>query len=219
MTTISKASKAQIKSDNARKSPALMLVKSDSVQVAIDAKPFDFEKAIQVGKVGGSVEENLVMLVLSGKTLPTWDGLKDAIKAQNKTLPVNERIAMPHSKTKGFNTINQAIGNAHTIRKIETENPKFNLLMAWNDKTKTAKRITEPTIQGLLKMARAFVNGNKPEATPMEIFEKGLKLAYKGALEFKNDKKAQARVNKLLAMAQADNITLETETETENDTE
>lgn len=199
------------------KAPALILVKSDSVSVAIDAKPFDFEKAIQVGKVGGSVEENLVMLVLSGKTLPTWDSLKDAIKAQNKTLPINERIAMPHSKTKGFNTINQAIGNAHTIRKIETENPKFNLLMSWNDKTKTAKRITEPTIQGLLKMARAFVNGNKPELTPMEVFEKGLKLAYKGALEFKDSKQAQARVSKLLAMAQADNITLETETE--NDTE
>ena len=195
----------------------LMLVKSDSVQVAINAQPFNFENAIHVGKVGGSVEENLVMLVLAKKELPTWDGLKDAIKAQNKTLPVGERIAMPHSKTKGFNTINQAFGNAHTIRKIENENPKFNLLLAWNDKTKTAKRVTEPTIQGLLKMARAFVNGNKPEATPMEIFEKGLKLAYKGALEFKNDKKAQARVSKLLALAQADGIILETEAE--NDSE
>ena len=197
--------------------PALMLVKSDSVSVAINAQPFDFEKAIQVGKVGGSVEENLVMQILAKKVLPTWDGLKDAIKAQNKTLPVNERIAMPHSKTKGFNTINQAFANAHTIRKIETENPKFNLLMAWNDKAKTAKRVTEPTIQGLLKMARSFVNGAKPEATPMEIFEKGLKLAYKGALEFKDSKQAQARVSKLLAIAKADNITLETETESDNE--
>jgi hypothetical protein len=197
--------------------PALMLVKSDSVQVAIDAKPFSFEIAIQAGKVNGSVEENLVMQILAKKVLPTWDGLKDAIKAQNKTLPVNERIAMPHSKTKGFNTINQAFANAHTIRKIETENPKFNLLLAWNDKASTAKRITEPTIQGLLKLARGFVNGSKPEATPMEIFEKGLKLAYKGAIEFKDSKQAQARVSKLLAMAQADGITLEAEAE--NDTE
>ena len=199
--------------------PALMLVKSDSVQVAINAKPFNFEQAIQVGKVGGSVEENLVMLILAKAELPTWDGLKDAIKAQNKTLPVGERIPMPHSKTKGFNTINQAIGNAHTIRKIETENPAFNLLMAWNAKASEAKRVTEPTVQGLLKLARAFVNGNKPEPTPMEVFEKGLKLAYKGAIEFKNSKQAQARLNKLLAMAQADGITLETETETETDAE
>lgn len=208
-----------VRNPSAPKAPALMLVKSDSVQVAINAKPFNHEVAIQAGKVNGSVEENLVMLVLAKGELPTWDGLKDAIKAQNKTLPVADRIPMPHSKTKGFNTINQAIGNAHTIRKIETENPKFNLLMAWNDKTKTAKRITEPTIQGLLKMARAFVNGNKPEATPMEIFEKGLKLAYKGALEFKNSKQAQSRLNKLLAMAQADGIILEVETETETDSE
>jgi len=214
MTT---TTKAPSRKTPAPKAPALMLVKSDSVSVAIDAKPFDFEKAIQVGKVGGSVEENLVMQILAKKVLPTWDGLKDAIKAQNKTLPVNERIAMPHSKTKGFNTINQAFGNAHTIRKIETENPKFNLLLAWNDKASTAKRITEPTIQGLLKLARGFVNGNKPEATPMEIFEKGLKLAYKGALEFKNDKKAQNRLSKIIALAEADNITLVTETE--NDSE
>jgi hypothetical protein len=207
--------KASTRKTPAPKAPALMLIKSDSVQVAIDAKPFDFEKAIQVGKVGGSVEENLVMQILAKKVLPTWDGLKDAIKAQNKTLPVNERIAMPHSKTKGFNTINQAFANAHTIRKIETENPKFNLLMAWNDKASTAKRVTEPTIQGLLKMARAFVNGSKPEATPMEIFEKGLKLAYKGALEFKDSKQAQTRVAKLLAMAQADGIILETESDNE----
>ena len=211
--------KATSRKTPAPKAPALMLVKSDSVSVAINAKPFSFENAIHAGKVNGSVEENLVMLVLAKAELPTWDGLKDAIKAQNKTLPVGERIPMPHSKTKGFNTINQAIGNAHTIRKIETENSAFNLLMAWNDKTKTAKRVTEPTIQGLLKMARAFVNGNKPEATPMEVFEKGLKLAYKGALEFKNSKQAQARLNKLLAMAQADGITLETETETETDAE
>jgi len=202
---------------SAPKAPALMLVKSDSVSVAINAQPFNFENAIHVGKIGGSVEENLVMLVLAKKELPTWDGLKDAIKVQNKTLPVNQRIAMPHSKTKGFNTINQAFANAHTIRKVETENPKFNLLLAWNDKAKTAKRVTEPTIQGLLKIARSFVNGSKPEATPMEIFEKGLKLAYKGALEFKDSKQAQARVSKLLAMAQADNITLVTETE--NDSE
>jgi hypothetical protein len=209
--------KAPSRKTPAPKAPALMLVKSDSVSVAIDAKPFSFEIAIQAGKVNGSVEENLVMQILAKKVLPTWDGLKDAIKAQNKTLPVNERIAMPHSKTKGFNTINQAFANAHTIRKIETENPKFNLLMAWNDKASTAKRVTEPTIQGLLKMARAFVNGAKPEATPMEIFEKGLKLAYKGALEFKNDKKAQTRLSKIMALAEADNITLVTETE--NDSE
>jgi hypothetical protein len=89
--------------------------------------------------------------------------------------------------------------------------------MAWNAKAQTAKRVTEPTISAILKLARAVKNGAKPEATPMEIFEKGLKLAYKGALEFKNDKKAQSRVSKLLALAQADGIILEIQTE--NDSE
>jgi hypothetical protein len=195
-----------------------MYFTSDSISYAVTAKPFDFANAIVAGKVGGSVEGNLVMLVLAQAELPTWAGFKDNVKEHNKTLPANERLNLSKlSKAKGFNTINQAIGNAHTIRKIETENPKFSLLEAWNKNAKTAKRETEPTIQGLLKLARAFVNGNKPEATPMEVFEKGLKLAYKGALEFKNSKQAQARLNKLLALAQADNITLVIETE--NDTE
>jgi hypothetical protein len=195
-----------------------MYFTSESVSYAITAKPFDFANAITAGKVGGAVEGNLVQLVLAKAELPTWAGFKDNVKEHNKTLPANERLNLSKlSKAKGFNTINQAIGNAHTIRKIETENPKFSLLEAWNKNAKTAKRETEPTIQGLLKLARAFVNGNKPEATPMEVFEKGLKLAYKGALEFKNDKKAQARLNKVLALAQADNITLVIETE--NDSE
>ena len=209
------STKATSRKPSAPKAPALMLTKSDSVQVAIVAKPFNHEVAIQAGKVNASVEENLVMLVLAKGELPTWDGLKDAIKAQNKTLPVNERIAMPHSKTKGFNTINQAIGNAHTIRKIETENPKFNLLMAWNDKTKTAKRITEPTIQGLLKMARAFVNGNKPDANPDDVHAKLVKAMYKNALEFKDSKKAQTRLSKVIAIAKDDDIQLVTETDNE----
>jgi hypothetical protein len=202
---------------SAPKAPALMLTKSDSVQVAIDAKPFNHLQAIQAGKVSGSVEENLLMLLLAGKELPTWKDFTEAVKENNKSLPTAERIAIPNSKTKGFNTINQAIANVHTIRDIATEFPSFNPLMAWNAKASTAKRVTEPTISAILKLARAVKNGAKPEATPFEIFEKGLKLAYKGAIEFKNDKKAQQRVAKLLAMAQADGITLETETETETD--
>lgn len=211
------STKATSRKPSAPKTPALMLVKSDSVSVAIVAKPFSFETAIQAGKVNGSVEENLVMQILAKQVLPTWDGLKDAIKAQNKTLPVNERIAMPHSKTKGFNTINQAFANAHTIRKIETENPKFNLLMAWNAKASTAKRVTEPTIQGLLKLARGFVNGNKPEATPEEIHAKLTKAMYKNALEFKDSKKAQTRLSKVIAIAKDDNIELVIETETDSE--
>jgi len=201
----------------APKTPALMLTKSDSVQVAIDAKPFNHEVAIQVGTLNGSVENNLLMLLLSGKALPTWKDFTEAVKERNKTLPVNARIAIPNSKTQGFNTINQAMANVAMIRDIANEFPTFNPLMAWNAKAQTAKRVTEPTISAILKLARAVKNGAKPEATPMEIFEKGLKLAYKGALEFKNDKKAQSRVSKLLALAQADGIILEIQTE--NDSE
>jgi NADH dehydrogenase/NADH:ubiquinone oxidoreductase subunit G len=89
--------------------------------------------------------------------------------------------------------------------------------MAWNDKASTAKRVTEPTIQGLLKMARGFVNGNKPEATPEEIHAKLVKAMYKNALEFKDNKKAQTRLSKVIAIAKDDNIELVTETE--NDSE
>jgi len=215
MTITTKATPKAIKATP--KAPTLMCFISESTQVAVSSKPFDYAMAVKAGVFNASVEENLLSLVFTKAELPTWKDLKESVKAINKTLPVSERLAIPDSKAQGFSAINQAMANAKTIRDIESEFSEFNALEAWNAKAKEAKRNRLPTISAILKLARAVKNGAKPEATPMEVFEKGLKLAYKGALEFKNSKQAQARLNKLLAMAQADGITLETETETETD--
>lgn len=191
---------------------------SESTQRAVESKAFSYELVAQAGKVSGSIEHDALMAVFSKAELPTFKGFQDAIKADNATKPVKERVKIPTAKTAGYGAIYQMFNNLAKIREAETET-NFNALSFWNEKGITAKRETEPNISYILKGARSALNGAKPEATPMEIFEKGLKLAYKGALEFKNNKQAQQRVAKIIALASADGITLESEAETEADEE
>ena len=188
---------------------------SESTQRAVDVTAFDYSIVAQAGKIGVATEHNAVMALFSGAELPTFKGFQEAIKADNATKPVKERVKIPTAKTAGYGAIYQMFNNLAKIR--EAEALGFNSLSYWNAKGITAKREVEPNISYILKGARAVINGEKEAPSPAEIFEKGLRMAYKGAIEFKNDKKAQARVAKLLAIAEADGIILESEADTEND--
>jgi hypothetical protein len=196
--------------------PTAMYFVSETTQRAVETKAFSYGLVAEAGKVSSSIEHDAVMALFSGAELPTFKGFQDAVKADNATKPVKERAKIPTAKTAGYGAIYQMFNNLAKIREAETEH-KFNALAYWNAKGITAKRETEPNISYILKGARAVINGEKEQPTPFEIFEKGLKLAYKGALEFKNDKKAQQRVAKLIALASADGITLEAETETDTE--
>lgn len=188
---------------------------SDKVSHAVTVAPIDYNKAVIAGELSADFEHGALMALFAGAELPSFKAFQESIKESNKVLPVKSRKAIPNSKTVGFTALWQNLNNLAKIR--EAEALGFSPLAYWNDKAITAKRETEPNISYILKGARKVINGEKPEATPMEIFEKGLKLAYKGALEFKNDKKAQERVKKLLALASADGIMLESETSDESE--
>jgi hypothetical protein len=190
---------------------------NESTQRAVETKAFSYADVQLAGKVSASVEHGAIMALFSGSELPTFKAFQESVKASNKTKPVAERVPVPNAKMAGYGAIYQMFNNIAKIR--QAEELGFAPLAYWNAKAITAKRATEPNISYILKGARAVINGEKDEPTPFEIFEKGLKLAYKGALEFKNDKKAQARVAKLLAIAEADGIVLEAEAETEAEAE
>jgi hypothetical protein len=190
--------------------PVPMYSTSDKVRHEVTVESIDYNKAVIAGELSADFEHSAIMALFAGAELPTFKAFQESIKENNKVLPVKSRKAIPSSKTVGFTSLYQKLNNLAKIR--EAESFGFNPLAYWNDKAITAKKQTQPNIDYIIKGARKVLNGEKPEATPMEIFEKGLKMAYKGALEFKNDKKAQERVKKLLALASADGITLESET-------
>lgn len=198
---------------SANKAEPKMYYVNETTQRAVETKAFDYNEAQQAGKVGASVEHGAIMALFSGAELPTFKGFQESVKASNKAAAVKDRVKIPTAKTAGYGALYQMFNNIAKIR--EAEGLGFQPLAYWNAKAITAKRETEPNISYILKGARAVINGEKEEPSPFEVFEKGLKLAYKGALEFKNDKKAQARVAKLLAIAQADGIVLEAEAETD----
>jgi hypothetical protein len=183
---------------------------SDKVSHAVTLAAIDYNKAVIAGELSADFEHGALMALFAGAELPTFKAFQESIKESNKVLPVKSRKLMPSSKTVGFTSLWQKLNNLAKIR--EAEKLGFNPLKYWNDKAITAKRETQPNIDYLIKGARKVINGEKAEPTPMEIFEKGLKMAYKGALEFSNSKGAQDRVKKLLALASADGITLESET-------
>jgi hypothetical protein len=187
---------------------------SETTQRAVETKAFDYNEAQQAGKVGASVEHNAVMALFSKSELPTFKGFQESVKASNKALPVKSRVKIPTAKTAGYGALYQMFNNIAKIREAET-NHKFDALVYWNAKGKTAKRETEPNISYILKGARAVINGGKEQPSPAEVHEKLLKAMYTNALEFKNDKKAQARVAKIKAMASDDGVILEAETETD----
>jgi len=196
--------------------PTAMYFVSETTQRAVESKAFSYELVAKAGAVSSSIEHDALMAVFSKAELPTFKGFQDAIKADNATKPVKERVKIPTAKTAGYGAIYQMFNNLAKIREAETEY-KFDALVYWNAKGITAKRETEPNISYILKGARAVINGKKEQPTPEEVHEKLVKAMYKNALEFKNTKQAQQRVAKIMAIAAADGITLETETETDNE--
>jgi hypothetical protein len=214
MTNTTKAPSRKPRNTKADSKPLAMLRMNKEVLNAITTKPYDYDTAVKIGSDTKELDHDTVMILLAGSELPTWEKFSVKAKEFIKTLDDDKKVKYQGSLSKVFSAINQQILGAHEIREIETE-LGFNTLEAYNNSLLEATRKRAPSVNGLLKLARAFKNGGKDKPTPMEIFEKGLKLAYKGALEFKDSKQAQARVSKLLAMAQADGITLEAETETD----
>jgi hypothetical protein len=210
VSTIAK-SKAPAKSKALAVIPAVAMYSTcESVSKAVTVEAIDYNKAVIAGELSADFEHGAIMALFAGVEIPTFKAFQESVKASNLLLPKASRKPVPNAKMVGFTSLYQKLNNLAKIR--EAESLGFNPLSYWNDKAITAKRETQPNIDYLIKGARKVINGLKPEATPMEIFEKGLKMAYKGALEFKNSKQAQTRLAKLLALASADGIILESET-------
>jgi hypothetical protein len=197
----------------ATKAVQQMYYVNETTQRAVETKAFDYNEAQQAGKVGATVEHNAIMALFSGAELPTFKGFQESVKASNKAAAVKDRVKIPTAKTAGYGALYQMFNNIAKIREAET-NHKFDALVFWNAKGKTAKRETEPNISYILKGARAAINGEKEEPTPAEIHEKLVKAMYLNSLEFKDNKKAQNRVAKIKALASDDGIVLDAETET-----
>ena len=201
----------------ATKAVQAMYYVNETTQRAVETVAFNYTEAQQAGKISASVEHGAVMALFSGSELPTFKGFQESVKASNKALPVKSRAKIPTAKTAGYGALYQMFNNIAKIR--EAEALGFAPLAYWNAKAITAKRETEPNISYILKGARAVITGEKDAPSPAEVHEKLLKAMYKNALEFKNDKKAQARVAKIMAMASDDGVILEAEAETEADAE
>ena len=201
---IEKAVQKTIKA-KAPKTPKLMFSVNDKVKRAVDVKPLEFEALDHVGKNAGYAEHAILMMLFANKPIPSFKDYQNDRTARG--------LSRVTSKSAGMRPVFQLFNNAAKIR--EAQDKGFNPLAHWNKIGLSKKRETEPTIQGgILQGAREFLNGKK-ETDHLKEFKKALKSAWKHANELPNNKANAQRVAKLVAIANADGITLEAETETE----
>jgi hypothetical protein len=185
------------------KANVLMFAVNESTKRAVDVAPMDYQELVTIGNATGHAEHNLLMMVFAKQPTPTFKDYQEWRKASK----------LPHvtSKTKGERATFLMFNNIAKIQ--EAQEAGFDALAHWNTIALTKKRETEPTIQGgILQGARDFLNGAK-ETDYFAEFAKGIKRAYKMAIELPNNKANAQRVAKLEAIALADGITLASETE------
>jgi hypothetical protein len=183
---------------------------AEGVTMELPYKPIDWNTASQLSASSQELDQSIILGFFISKQPPTWAEYQEAYKV------INPKAPKPN-KRNGHNDMYQKLRIAGQIQ-LAVDNG-FKPLEAWNAEAHKAKksRLHNMTINGLHKLAKAFIPSDKPELTAEDIATKAIISAYKKMQEC-HGKVWQAADKKMVALMASLNIELPS-AEAEGDTE